>query len=288
VTARSHASQSDDRARVVPVRLHLFELEDLPWWPASWRDAGTSYLRWVVQISGHANTLLPSIRHALDRSGELSILDLCSGDGGPIRVVAQELADASAASGGPPVAVLLTDLDPNRQAMAEVEHESGGTIRYHPEPVDATRVPSDLPGLRCLFNSFHHLTPALAIQVLQDTVRNGKSIGVFEIVSREIFPMLGILTAPLLFACSLPFRRPRWSWLFWTFVVPVLPAFILWDGLVSCLRVYTPTELRRLIEQVSGHETYTWEISRVRLGAAPMYATVLVGTPKQVRHAALL
>ena len=49
------------------------------------------------------------------------------------------------------------------------------------------------------------------------------------------------------------------------------------DGLVSCLRTYSPPELREL----SGNfETYTWETGTVR-GHSPFAVTYLVGYPKQ-------
>jgi hypothetical protein len=39
-----------------------------------------------------------------------------------------------------------------------------------------------------------------------------------------------------LFACT-PWIRPfRWSRLLWTYVVPIIPAVLLFDGIVSCLR----------------------------------------------------
>ena len=265
-------------------RMHLVELEDLSWWPADWRDAGTAYLRWAVQIGGQASALLPSIRRILEQSGDREILELCSGDGGPIRVLARALAAENAENGEAPVRVLLSDLYPNRTAMAEVEAESGGMIRYYANPVDATKVPAELRGTRLMFNSFHHLAPLQAAEVLADAVRHHRSIGVFEIVSRGLFPMLGMLPTPLLFAVSLPFRKPRMSWLFWTYIVPVLPLFVLWDGLVSCLRVYSPEELQALIATVPGREGYNWEISRVKL-SGPMYATVLLATPRVISGA---
>ena len=49
---------------------------------------------------------------------------------------------------------------------------------------------------------------------------------------------------PLAVLVLTPAVRPfRWSRLFWTYLVPVLPPPILFDGVVSCLRVYTPEEM---------------------------------------------
>ncbi|MEZ5362682.1 MAG: hypothetical protein R2748_10195 [Bryobacterales bacterium] len=51
---------------------------------------------------------------------------------------------------------------------------------------------------------------------------------------------LPLVLVPLFVLLMTPFIRPfRWSRLFWTYVIPVLPLAIFWDGVVSYLRAYT-------------------------------------------------
>ncbi len=260
------------------MRLHLFELEDQRWFPALLRDAGTAYLRLVLELSGHARLLVPKVREALERSGEKRILDLCSGGGGAIPVVVRELERA-----GLDVRARLTDYFPNDAAFRSIAAASAGRIDYAPEPVDATAVPVEQPGLRTLFNAFHHFRPADARRILADAVRAGRPIAVFEIVGRQILPIVGILLSPLQVWALMPFVRPRRaSWLFLTYLVPAIPLLVLWDGLVSCLRVYSTTELRALTAGLAA-PGWTWDIGRIRLGRAPAHATYLLGYPPTVR-----
>jgi hypothetical protein len=255
-------------------RLHLFELEDQRWFPALLRDAGTAYLRLVLELSGHAKLLLPKLREALERSGEKSILDLCSGGGGAIPVVVSELAAA-----GLDVRARLTDYYPNTAAFRALAAASSGRIDYVAEPVDATDVPSAEPGLRTLWNAFHHFRPRDARKILAGAVRTRRPIAVFEVVGRQLLPILGILLSPLQVLLLWPLVRPvRASWLFFTYVVPAIPLLVLWDGLVSCLRVYSPTELRELASSIDA-PGWTWDIGRIRLGRAPAHATYLVAYP---------
>jgi hypothetical protein len=67
--------------------------------------------------------------------------------------------------------------------------------------------------------------------------------------------------------------------------VPVLPLFVLWDGLVSCLRVYSPRELRALVDSLEPRhrDAYDWDIGRIRLPGPPVYATYLVGVPRSAQ-----
>ena len=61
--------------------------------------------------------------------------------------------------------------------------------------------------------------------------------------------MLGILFSPLVTLLVVPFLRPfRWAWIPLTYLIPIIPLFIVWDGLVSCLRCYNQDELLALTQ----------------------------------------
>lgn len=255
-------------------RMQLVELEDLPWFPSVMRDAGTAFIALAARVAGHAAMLVPKIEEALARSGTTDLVDLCVGGGGPLPVVV-----ASLRARGWTGTAWASDLYPNRPAMARLAAESDGAIRPRPDPVDATAVPADLPGLRVIFNAFHHFPPDKARAVLEDAVRSGRPIAVFEIVSREPLPLLGLLMSPLNFALALPFLRPfHWAWVPLTYVVPALPAFVFWDGIVSWLRIYSVGELQALVADLDA-PGWTWDIGRIQLGSAPAHATYLVGVP---------
>lgn len=142
--------------------------------------------------------------------------------------------------------------------------------------MDATATPGELAGFRTLFTSFHHFHPEAARALLRDAVRNRQGIGVFE--ARQRTPKALLLTAlsPLFVLLSTPFIRPfRLSRLLFTYLLPVVPLVVLFDGIVSCLRTYTPAELREMAESLGG-EDYLWEIGEEKArGPAPV--TNLIG-----------
>jgi hypothetical protein len=256
-------------------RTHLFEWEDFPWFPSSWRDAGTSFLELAVRVSGHAAMLAPKVEEVLQATGKRQLVDMCSGGGGPMPIVVAELKRR-----GVEVDATLTDLYPNVPAFERAAARSDGAIGYRATPVDATAVPAELDGMRTMFNAFHHLRPATARAVLADAVKQGRPIAIFEVVSREPVTLIAMLLVPLNFIFSLPFLRPfRWSWLFFTFVIPVLPAFVLWDGVVSWLRIYSEPELRELADSIETPPGWVWDIGKIKLGKTPAHATYLVGRP---------
>ena len=53
-----------------------------------------------------------------------------------------------------------------------------------------------------------------------------------------------------------PRMRPfRWSRLLFTYLVPLIPLVVLWDGIVSCFRTRTPEEL---LELTKSFPQYNW------------------------------
>ena len=256
-------------------RLQLVELEDLSWFPSVLRDGGTAFLEFAERMSGHGRALVAPLEEVLDATGERRIVDLCSGGGGPAATLADELAQR-----GRDVTITVTDLYPNLGAFERITRASGGRVRARTEPVDATAVPPELPGVRTVWNAFHHLPPPLAQKVLADAVAARQPIAVFEVVSRQPAMLLALLLNPLVVTLTLPFWRPfRWPWLLFT-LVPILQAFILWDGIVSWLRIYSVEELRALVAKIEVPDDWVWDIGTLPLGKAPLHGTYLVGYPQ--------
>lgn len=256
-------------------RIHLFEFEDQLWFPALLRDAATAYLEFWAQASGQPARIAPTIARALDGAGAKRIVDLGSGGAGPVSGIVAELARQ-----GRDVQALLTDLYPNVASLERACARSGGRIAYRAESVDAARVPADAEGLRTMFNAFHHLPPSAARKVLADAVDARQPIAIVEVVGRHPLLLLNMLIAPLMVVLTVPFLRPfRWAWLPLTYLVPVLPLFVAWDGIVSCLRVYSRAELEELIRSLDAGSAYRWDLGRIPLGPLGVHASYLVGVP---------
>jgi hypothetical protein len=253
-------------------RLHLVEIADLAWCPPGIRQGVGDYCRFLVQVTGAFNPVAPLLADALRRAGARQILDLGSGAAGPWLGLQPRLRELGI---DPPVC--LSHLHPDLEAFERAGRLSEGAIGYHPEPVDATRVPAGLPGFRTMFQAFHHLRPDQARAVLGDAVASGEGVGVFESGSRGVLPLLEALGTPVRALLLAPFIRPfRWPRLFWTYLVPALPLVLLFDVVVSCLRVYSGPELREL---TAGLDRYRWEVGTVRGKWLPIPVSYLIGVP---------
>src|SRR5437879_4756195 len=122
-------------------RLHLLEIEDQPWCPPTIRDALTDYLQFALVATKPYAAMVPLLAAALQRTGARRVLDLCSGAAGPWLWLHPVLAEM-----GVSVSVCLTDKYPNKEAFARLSRLTHQSIGSHSQPVDATRVPGELPG----------------------------------------------------------------------------------------------------------------------------------------------
>ena len=138
---------------------------------------------------------------------------------------------------------------------------------------------AELSGFRTIFSAFHHLRPDQARAVLQGAVARGEGIGVFECADRNpLILVLGALTTPIRVLLTAPFIQPfRWSRLFWTYLVPLLPLVLAFDVVVSCLRFLQRAGGTH--EATAGLDSYQWNIGTLRGKPALIRITYLIGVP---------
>ncbi len=254
-------------------RIHVIEFEDFIWCPVVLRDAATAYLR-IVENTYHVDhTFTPHLKKIIAYTQEKQIVDLCSGAGGPLPNIVKSLKSSQIY-----MSATMTDKHPNEPQLNNLEFKNSG-LEYCKNSIEATDV--HLPGIRTLFNAFHHFKPAQARRIISDAVRKNQAIGIFEIVERKPGAFLSVLFAGEGVFFLMPLIKPRkLSWFALTYLIPLIPLLVLWDGIASCFRVYSPDELNEIIASIPDMENYHWEISQSRLPYFIAKATILIGYPK--------
>ncbi len=263
-------------------RVQFIELHEQPWFPSSLRADVTDALQFGFNLLRAYAPIAPLLQSVINScvdgsNSTQSIIDMCSGGGGPWLELARQLRCRDGGENSAGLQVWLTDKYPNLEAFQSVSASSDHHITFYPEPVDAMKVPGALKGLRTMFTSFHHFPPEHARAILQNAVDAGESIGIFEATKRAPSTIGLIFVGILLMFLHTPRIRPfRWSRLLWTYLIPVIPLVLLFDGVVSCLRTYRPQELREMVEKLTSCE-YQWKIGELAGGKMPI--TYLVGYP---------
>lgn len=215
------------------------------------------------------------------------------------------------------VAFVLTDLAPHPAAWHPL-CASRPSLHYVAAPVDAAAapdshallaglgLPTDRRILRTFHLSFHHFPDALAVAILRDTFRTADAVAIVELIERSAASLLmeALMVVPMAvltpwWACvgAGPGDAGRgwgvgggvdWVLLFFTYVLPIVPFVVVFDGWMSSLRARTPGEVMALVERAkrepgteaglgedweweSGRECHTWPIG---------YTTYVVGRKK--------
>lgn len=254
-------------------RIHLFEFEDLKWFPTFLRNYMTDYLQFISNKFDIYKPVVPIIQEGLQKSASNTIIDLASGGGGGLLKLNEHLLERN-----PEVKIILTDYYPNIEAF-EKSKGSAKNIEYIATSIDALDVPKGLVGLRTQFLSFHHFRPRQAKQILQNAINTNSVIAIFEAQERNLKSLIFMLLSPINVLLFTPFIKPfKLGRLIFTYLIPIIPLLVCWDGVVSVLRTYSIKELKTLIGSLSHGESYEWKLDKIKSG--PSKITYLLGYKK--------
>ncbi|WP_430404589.1 hypothetical protein [Fluviicola sp.] len=254
-------------------RKQLFEFEDQSWFPGFLRNYLTDFLQFISNQFDIYKAITPLLSEAIENSGEQRIIDLASGGGGGLFKLSKRLEEKH-----PNLEIVLTDYYPNLKAFEYVSKQATN-FKYETKPVDARNVPGQLKGVRTQFLSLHHFKEEDAVQILQNAVDSKSSIAIFESQERNVKSVLAMIFSPINVLLMTPFIRPfSVGRIVFTYLIPLVPLFVLLDGILSALRTYTIPEMNELISRVKGHENFDWKVGRQKSGPASIL--YLIGSPK--------
>lgn len=255
-------------------RIHLFEFEDQKWFPDFLRNYMTDFLQYLSNKAKIYKPIIPIIKKGLNKSGTNQIIDLGSGGGGGLIWLNSELKKDI-----PKLKIVLTDFYPNIPAF-KLTKKKADNFEFIDKPIDAKNVPIELKGLRTQFLSLHHFKPTDAKQILQNSVDTNSSIAIFEAQERSLPSIIAMLFSPLSVLLTTPFIRPfKIGRIIFTYLIPIVPLFVLCDGIVSSLRTYSVKEMYELVKNLNATEKYDWEINKMKSG--PSVVLYLLGTKKE-------
>ncbi|ODN80677.1 hypothetical protein L202_02851 [Cryptococcus amylolentus CBS 6039] len=239
----------------------LLEISDQPWCPPYLRDPVRDMLTflWTHRVPPFqhrapyegAVEVLNQVVDEIEtydrdngiRGETMRIVDFGSGAGGPVRKVEAALNERRLADNNTPVPVSLSDIHPVPSAISD---STSPTLSYIHEPVNAFHAPksvSSLKHLRTFFLSFHHFNNDHGRQIIADSMRSAEALCIFELQECNLGSAIMILMlAPLTWILT-PLLRPSAKTLFFTYLIPLIPLILVFDGLVSVYRTRTPKQI---------------------------------------------
>ena len=239
-----------------PPRRHLFEFNDSPWAPVALRETIIESLSRALEWGRILRGMVAPFRAFLAEARVTQVLDLCSGAGGPVAILAAELARENL----PLPHFLLTDLQPHPEVWSRLRDRYPEFVDFVAEPVDATRIPRRVGEgrARVIINALHHFPPELARAIVLGACADGPGVFIAEGFERRplSFGAFAAAGVPALYANPVLSPRHKIEKALLTWAVPAALAASIWDGLVSTLRVYTEEELRAMVAPLG--DTFRW------------------------------
>lgn len=213
------------------------------------------------------------IKNLAEDLSSYTYIDFCAGGGGPTPSIERTINNYLKAHSRPQVDFVLSDLHPNINAWEKVARQSP-RITYEPQSIDASNAPKrfvergDGKKVMRLFNlAFHHFDDPLAKNILRDTVKTSEGFAIFELQERDLASFITVT----LMGIGIMLTAPYWAWkwrspaaLFYSWVIPIVPFVLVFDGYISAMRTRTADEVEALLRDC-GTDTSDWVIQSGRV-----------------------
>lgn len=259
-------------------RIQLFEFEDLSWFPQWLRKCLTRMMVVMHNLLNTSEEMAELVNRGLACTENNTIIDLCSGSGGPMPKVMKVLKEKFKVENPK---MIMTDLFPNQHYAQKINIENHGGIIYIKEPVDAVTIDGKMKGLRTMVGSLHHMKPAMARKILQNAMECRQPICTFEISDNSFPKWIWWIAVPINILSSLfisiMVKPITWQQILFTYLIPIIPLTFAWDGAVSNARTYTLRDMDILLMGLES-EDYMWEKGVINGRSKKIY---LLGLPKK-------
>ena len=204
-------------------RIHLFEFEDLSWFPNWLRILMTRYINTIHKLLGSSQQIAEILSKFLAHIPERHMLDLCSGSGGPMPEVRSILQQDHGIHN---LSLTLSDLYPNLTMAVRINQQSDQGLSYQVQPINVVNLGADPAGIRTMICSFHHMDPTAAKTILNNAQAANQPIFIYEISDNSYPKWLWWISFPVNILSVLlitPMVRPfSWQQLLFTYLMWLL------------------------------------------------------------------
>ncbi|RKE98352.1 hypothetical protein [Ichthyenterobacterium magnum] len=265
-------------------RVQLFEFEDFSWFPTWVRSSMTNLITVLHKMIGTKEVLVDLLTKINTKHPFSQVVDMGSGSGGIMPDVIQQLNKTNSES----ISLLLTDLYPNKQFINYINQQHLENVTYSEHSLNATNLSKAPKGIKIMVNSFHHMPPNNARQILKSAQDNKEPILIYEMAENKMPLLLWWILLPIsltiLFIMALfmtPFCKPlSLKQLIFTYLIPIIPIFYAWDGQASMPRMYAFGDVEELLKDFK-NESYSWEFKSATKPNGKNLGYYILGLPNK-------
>lgn len=238
------------------VRYQAFQWTNQPWMPKFLRKCADEYLDFLVGFMGINRPFLPLFQELFNLTKPNTVVVLNGMTGGGPAFMASELRSMR----GGHLTMTLSDDHLDKARALQIGELSGETL----DSISSLATTVQGPAVAVAINSFHRLSNEKAILTLKEVSEKFDGVLIAEGNNRSPRQVFGMLIAvpALVFATAFfvpPFSIKR---LLFTYLIPLIPLVVVWDGIAALFRIFPPEDLLMLAEQ-AGRSDYEWKSAKV-------------------------
>ena len=205
------------------------------------------YLVFFYKVFGYYKLWVPAFSDFIANINSKKLMECCSGAGDPLVLIDSQLNKQRFAD----VSFLLSDIQPHSEFVDKFNKSDDARFRYIEQSIDVTKTKEEFNYPKIFINSFHHLSPVQVEGVLKENFDARNEIIIMEYVRNSFLGYLSMFVGPLVVLLTLPFivrLKHLPVMVLFTYIIPLFPLMMLWDGVVSCKHEYSVGRLKKIIE----------------------------------------
>ncbi len=204
----------------------------------------TDYLQFIFNKFDMYEPVVHELNKVIQERNNHAIVDLCSGSGGPVKAIRRNFIRYYKKE----IPIILTD----KFIPERIINYLPMGITFYKDPVDARAIPENLKGLRTMFSSLHHFSYEEIKFIIRNILKSGEAFAFFDSGNKNLAMILAIIVFhPLFMIVFTPFIKPfSFSRIFFTYVIPLVMFFTIWDGIISILNLHSKKKFTNMISQL--------------------------------------
>tara|TARA_Y100000780_G_scaffold196518_2_gene186634 strand:+ start:142267 stop:143058 length:792 start_codon:yes stop_codon:yes gene_type:complete len=232
------------------LRVNSFEFGDLSSVPAFYHQFLREFMSKIYFVFGIHKLWRKEISEFVERQGAESIHDPCAGSGYVNQLIFESLDKNLGAK------FYLSDLmtDESPEFAKQINSLGYQDLKFAEESIDLLKIEASKQMPKMFVNSFHHFNNEQVKEILKNTLGQGKEILVLEYCRKTPDSLVSMLFGGVLSLLFFPFVVEKKfiipSFIF-TYLIPIIPFMLVWDGIVSCLRTHTISSLKQILVELN-------------------------------------
>ncbi|PPD20322.1 MAG: hypothetical protein CTY22_04695 [Methylomonas sp.] len=229
--------------------MRLFEFGDMDMVPELYHVYLRKYLTFFYKAFGYHRLWVPGFAEFILKIKKQDLMECCSGSGDVLLMIDAELDESKFKN----IRYILSDIRPNPEFCGRINLMPGDRFKYLNESVDIVSKHAEYSYPKIFINSFHHFSKEQVVGIFNANLGNNNEIIIMEYVRKSFLGFLSMVVGPLVVFLTLPFvvrlkHLPVMA--FFTYLLPIFPLMMLWDGIVSCLHEYSDKEIKQIIDEM--------------------------------------